>query len=479
MNYQIGLDFGTKQTKVCLYNVENRSHKFHRWDNHSYFLPTAIGLTNDGKFLYGDLSNNSCKYKFNYFKMAVLDDDYFHNIVDDDNQFIGVLYNADSFMSDKDLRVEPSFLCTIYIAYILKVIESKYGGDMIPKKSVRFLGNNQDVHNSERNKFTVQMGIPTEWSREINLVRRWKFESILFLAWKLKDSYESLDSFLEAPYEELNRSIFSLIDNNKCSMTDFISRINEIGLSVFPESAAGLYFLMVNRKLEPGGLYATMDLGAGTSDICYFSVTNDYRIGYYASGSYSLACNSIYERYAKRISDSDFIDQIHLVDSEDKVLEMMTGNHDLCEDLDYVLISVFHDVQRLFRLLYTRFVGRFGMTPRWERRPILMYGGGSRFPRFRGGDMEYIVLGGVNALYMCMQEIADFIPDDNIVNRGNPWRLNFPILVVSLGLSYPKPPDENNWVERREEDAPLPLLPVEVPHPFNEDCYIYDWRLRS
>lgn len=41
-NYHIGLDFGTSQTKVCLFNKDSDVREFLKFDNNSYFLPTLI-----------------------------------------------------------------------------------------------------------------------------------------------------------------------------------------------------------------------------------------------------------------------------------------------------------------------------------------------------------------------------------------------------------------------------------------------------
>ena len=53
-NYHIGLDFGTSQTKVCLFNKDSDVREFLKFDNNSYFLPTLIVKKQNNTFSYGN-----------------------------------------------------------------------------------------------------------------------------------------------------------------------------------------------------------------------------------------------------------------------------------------------------------------------------------------------------------------------------------------------------------------------------------------
>ncbi len=70
-------------------------------------------------------------------------------------------------------------------------------------------------------------------------------------------------------------------------------------LSVFPESATGVNYLLKTSRLTNGS-YATLDIGAGTSEIAIFEVKNNELEKYYCSESTELASNDFYREYAKQ-----------------------------------------------------------------------------------------------------------------------------------------------------------------------------------
>src|SRR5690606_6410109 len=68
------------------------------------------------------------------------------------------------------------------------------------------------------------------------------------------------------------------------------------GLTVFPESAAGLTFLIKTGRL-PSGYYAAVDIGGGSTDVSFFRVNTNDKTSYLASESLLLASNDVYRRY--------------------------------------------------------------------------------------------------------------------------------------------------------------------------------------
>ena len=69
-NYHIGLDFGTSQTKVCLYNTNSGEREFVKFANRTFFLPSLVTRTRENKFIYGDEAAQGKKYR--YFKICLL-----------------------------------------------------------------------------------------------------------------------------------------------------------------------------------------------------------------------------------------------------------------------------------------------------------------------------------------------------------------------------------------------------------------------
>src|SRR5690606_7350719 len=81
--FNIGLDFGTSQTKVCVQHTSAnpRVHEFIQFPtpngSPSFFLPTRIGIRADGTVSYGHLTPGDLKQTFDYFKIASAEDVHF------------------------------------------------------------------------------------------------------------------------------------------------------------------------------------------------------------------------------------------------------------------------------------------------------------------------------------------------------------------------------------------------------------------
>src|SRR5436190_6898277 len=93
-------------------------------------------------------------------------------------------------------------------------------------------------------KFTIQIGIPTEWSHTKNLKRKRKFENILMGSELLQMKYKTLDKFLQIQANDLIRDVREIYESYEFkTVVDFERRLNELGISVYPETAAGLTFV--------------------------------------------------------------------------------------------------------------------------------------------------------------------------------------------------------------------------------------------
>src|SRR4051794_21087335 len=74
----IGLDFGTSQTKVCIYDLDLDTHEFFKFPtNDSFFLPSVVGFLSNGRLVYGDKVSKLIKRQFSYFKIASAQDEEF------------------------------------------------------------------------------------------------------------------------------------------------------------------------------------------------------------------------------------------------------------------------------------------------------------------------------------------------------------------------------------------------------------------
>ncbi len=85
--YNIGLDFGTYQTKACILDIENDTHEFFRFPNSTFFLLSKVSLTTDNKFEYGN-TITTAKREYFYFKIASAEDPEFRVETFDDSKKI-------------------------------------------------------------------------------------------------------------------------------------------------------------------------------------------------------------------------------------------------------------------------------------------------------------------------------------------------------------------------------------------------------
>lgn len=312
-NYHIGLDFGTSQTKVCLFNKDSDVREFLKFDNNSYFLPTLIVKKQNNTFSYGNENEKGIKYR--YFKMAAAEDDDLIQVTNEDLD--GHLKNGDVDDFRKystDYQIKPEILVILYLTYIylfIKQNKSTQNTQNVGGLLGRLAGNNATTQNT----FSINLGIPTEWNNPNHIKRRIKFQSLLITSIELANQFDGFDTFLRVQEEDLLNKISEinkihlseLNDKSEREREDLINKLlNEYKLSVFPESAAGVNYLLKTNRLANGS-YATLDIGAGTSDIAIFDVQKNVLKKYYCSESVEIASNDFYREYAKQFYQKEVV----------------------------------------------------------------------------------------------------------------------------------------------------------------------------
>lgn len=166
------------------------------------------------------INAQSNKFYFKYFKQAVYD------------------------YGELEFKINPMQLSIWYLSYVIFVIKEKYG-----------------------KYFSIQMGIPCDIQNHIE--RRKVGTTMLLSAYYLvEDVYNNnFNDFLLAKYEDL-------IKNTK--VIDFDESVkNEYGILIFPEACACLNRMVNNKKITPNKLHLIFDIGGGTTDISFFSISDD------------------------------------------------------------------------------------------------------------------------------------------------------------------------------------------------------------
>lgn len=493
-NYNIGLDFGTYQSKACVYDVDNDVHEFFVFPtSKSFFLPSRVAERNDGTFEYGNSVSGLAIREYYYFKMAAAEDEEFREETSTNtNPLTTNFYDPDKFKP-----YTPEFLVTTFLTYMLLTIKEAWGKKKIkPIKKGSFLSRLFDtqIAKEEEIKMTIQLGIPTEWSHKKNLKRKRKFQNILLISEFLQNKYKTLENYLNQKVGDLIEDIEEYYRTIKFnSLSEFNSKLNSYGLSVWAETAAGLTFITQTKQLTTG-YYAIMDIGGGTTDISFFRLMDNGVIKYIASEAYMMAANNV---YSKLLPDKYTTDELYQMESEIRKTfdeKKWKENSDLRAATKYVRSQL----QELFHRLFAKRVYWFhsdGMRKRYGNQSLIVYGGGFEIPEILTSVMlihdNGVKSKDVDCTYMEVIEIEKFKSKINILPEDKTWEKSLSLLVVALGLSFIKKPGSADWFDRsdyhpEDGDPDKPVLrpkrpqrgggssDSEVPHPFNEGYYIYN-----
>ncbi len=460
MNVRVGLDFGTHQTKVCVNYKKNGQVpvfefiNFGTKENPNLFLPSILNIHEDDKTSVGISYSASKSYR--YFKIASAEDEAFRGIS-------GLEKNKEHYDLGRFDSVSPEVLSIIFLAHAIGIIKDRFEKSHQPTENKskkgsflgRFLGgkdtNDEKVADHD---YYFQIGIPTEWSAEKNRWRRKKFEQILYLANDIIETH-SYHFIRDLPFKtvlDLVKNHFEILERKlKHSTWDEI--ITDGKISAFPETAAGLTYLVKTEKIGEG-YYLALDIGGGSSDISFFRVHANRTFEYLASESLMIASNDVYAEYRKATTNN--------ISSIENVQEQLgSTNRDQLERDEYYKRAYKHTMSRLSkkikRIYNERVYWHFKKTvanQKFNEQSCFLYGGGSLLHRpIKGiGNLMHEILlhdqgteWNLNATrtHAHIEKVTDL----NIPHRVKPdgWEKNLPLLIVPLGLSYIQPDQTYDW----------------------------------
>jgi hypothetical protein len=486
-DYHIGLDFGTSQTKVCLLNKNSDVREFIKFDKGNYFLPSVIVKKADTSFTFGKEDEKGIYYR--YFKMSAAEDDDLIQKTNED--FQGNLTNGtlDDFRKySTDYKIKPEILVILYLTYIYLYVKQQKNSN-VENILGGLLGKLAGKNKSTQNTFSINLGIPTEWNNPNHIKRKIKFQSLLIASIELANEYDKLESFLLAKEEELtakiskiNEIILSdLSDKVEAERADSIKKwLVKYKLSVFPESAAGVNYLLKTKRLE-NGAHATLDIGAGTSDIAIFQVYNNNLTQYYCSESLALASNDVYREYAKQN-----LNKQNITFDEIKKTELMIRNSQHINK-DFYFNSIiktrgfinkkgieFLIGKTIYRQYYLPFCKSNSRVKNifneLDNNSIFIFGGGANLKMFC--EEKYYYFQGNNFCGnhdkgFIAKPITEYINQVDIIDEDK-VKIHINLLILALGLTYG---DENdNYIPFivPQNDFPKIEKPSE-----NTDRYFY------
>lgn len=439
--FQVGIDFGTSQTKICSRNFSSNNqlvlHQF--FSNESIFLPTTITIRPDNTLLYGEKEN----YTFSRFKMASL----FNESLESKN-------------NDKS-TLSPHLCCVLYITYCILEVVCRFG--RIPK-------NNQDVKSFKQNDvdFLFVLGIPTQYERNRNEhLRRSLHYQNLYFAFKLAKEFYTLEEFSKCTLPLLVEKI-QIINTSflSQSIANIEHEYKKHGLFLLAETTAGVFLLRnqfqksfslinhneINRFIANNmGNYMTLDIGAGTTDISFFIfdlIDDQYiRMKYVATKTVdSISTNAVLSHFLQHTSFD--LNQNYETNQFNNDPQWILSQQEMKKRLNSILRDP--EIGLLEKLLNYY---QISFTEHWDfyqgdrGKGCLCYGGGSRLEHITTG---FIRLNNSSVEIKKYINFREFSTQFNLISSsGYPLKYNdiilkniskgFDLFPIAIGLSLVDP----------------------------------------
>ena len=459
-NYNVGIDFGTSLTKICVNKMDNNGgYIFYKFPKtNSYLLPSTICLKEDGKCTYGEKDGNL----ISYFKMAALFDEEFSNDIQiakiPKDNIVNYSQIGNNNINQDSLNEFPFICCIMYLCYCIldvkkeannlvtnKEIENKkvkkegsqwtvFLKEIFNKNKEKIIDENDSLSIQETkdeqnaNNFIFTIGVPTEYKFERQIKRCRKQNIILFLAKKLADIFVNQNDYLNTTVSEIRKKIDSLFTEIiKTENDEILEKLFEAqGTFVIAETTAGIFPWINSLQLRLSGImnetdenirdnnynifrkeirgnYCSMDIGAGTTDVSFFNIlpceNGKFYLIYYSSKSLAIACNYLYKKYSKSY-DTNTFQQYYEIDEILESEDWLIAIRETKNDLQKVITKP--DNKSVFGIV--REMGNIRNNWNTEcdftssAKGCFVYGGGSRYEQFACGTILLDNGGVMNAL---------------------------------------------------------------------------------
>lgn len=298
INLNLGIDFGTKFTKVCVRDTDLDRSWVITFTNGSpnldeALLPTKIGICSDGSLLAG-LTESEWKTQpqtqidVDFIKMRLAN-------IDLAKEGEGYLFDSLPKFHNSDLNTPEN----------LENISAYYLSRVILKAKAWVIKNNADLVKGQKISWSINIGVPVKYfdSNAIN-----SFRKVLSLACLLSESHpESLT------FNQLN-DYATLLKNDASDIPCF----------AIPEIAAAVYSYTISRQAEPG-IYIFFDVGSGTiegASFRFFRENNMPKIEFYTGEVEPIGMNALAKQVNMRVADiPEFKIEKQLVDKSYLMLQ--------------------------------------------------------------------------------------------------------------------------------------------------------------
>jgi hypothetical protein len=171
-------------------------------------------------------------------------------------------------------QIRPEIISVWYLTFLLFKIQEKIGCD-----------------------FYTQLGVPYSVNSTKSSSQKDMAYRVLLAAHRLLSEYKNLETFLNEKYSEL------LLKTKLDKSSDI--EIIEFGINVLPEAFAGLTSITQQGRLSRG-MHLLVDIGGGTTDIAFFTLTDSNLPDIHAVHSIPQGLNFIFENFIEANNSFSF-----------------------------------------------------------------------------------------------------------------------------------------------------------------------------
>jgi len=294
----LGIDFGTQFTKVCVRDTSLESSWVVVFSNNNSSLDEAlilskVGICSDGTLLAG-LTKSEWERQLkphisiDYIKMRLANLD----LIEEGNQ-----YPSDSIQTfvETDLNIAENLenICAYYLSCV------------IHKTKLWISKNNSDLFKNQTIDWSANVGVPVKYCDSKSLYR---FKKVLCLAWLLSESKPVKFYDLQEKMTQL-RQIISY---------------DQIPCFAIPEIAAGIYSYTNSRQAVPNNVYIFFDIGSGTLEGASFRFWKENempKIDFYSAEVEPLGVNALVKWVNNQVLGSGVQIEYDITENNHKLLK--------------------------------------------------------------------------------------------------------------------------------------------------------------
>ena len=145
--------------------------------------------------------------------------------------------------------------CTAFLALVIQYVRH------------RFMENEYATYKSKTIDWIINVGIPTENFQNQNFLEL--YQKLIYVAWAVSISSDTLNM------KDITKIVSDIFESPLSSHATRDQLLHPEKIGVFPEFAAQMTGYVKSPRRQPD-LHILFDIGAGTTDLCIFNVTEDY-----------------------------------------------------------------------------------------------------------------------------------------------------------------------------------------------------------